>query len=170
MQEIFKKTLLWIAILGLSGCGAAHQSVDDDDLLSKSERRDKKVERLFGDSMFKLGDNTDKNKGNGIGVNQYLWRAALDTVSFMSLRSVDPFGGVIITEWYSTPENPQERIKVDILIMDRQIRSDSVRVSIHKQKLDKQKNWVDTNVDPKSITEMEDAILTRARQLKINKM
>ena len=168
MQEIFKKALLSLAVLALAGCGDARKAADDDDLLTKSERRDRHVEKMFGEDFFKFGGE-EKSKSGGIGVNQYLWRASLDTVSFMSLRSADPFGGVIITEWYSTPENPKERLKVDIMIMDRQLRSDGVRVAIHKQKMDRQGNWVDAKVDPKSLTEMEDAILTRARQMKINK-
>ena len=168
MRDLLKTVVLSICVLGLVGCEDARRQADDDDLLNKTERRDKKIGNMFGESLLKFNDK-DKNSGGGIGVNQYLWRASLDTLSFMSLRSVDPFGGVIITEWYSSPENPNERIKIDVMIMDRQLRSDGIKVAMHKQHLERNNNWVDVEVNPQSISDMEDAILTRARQIKINK-
>jgi hypothetical protein len=69
----------------------------------------------------------------GIGVNSYLWRASLDTLAFMPIVSADPFGGVILTDWYSPPETPNERFKVNLYILDRQLRADGVRVSVFRQ-------------------------------------
>ena len=71
---------------------------------------------------------------NAIGVNSYLWRATLDTLSFMPLASADPFGGVIITDWYEDPKAPGERFKVNALILDRSLRADGVKLTVFKQK------------------------------------
>lgn len=100
----------------------------------------------------------------GIGVNSYLWRASLDTVSFMPLASADPFGRVIITDWYIAQEKPNERFKVNIFILDKQLRSDGVKVKVFRQ-VKKGGNWVDSTVADNTGPQMEDAILTRARQL-----
>ena len=97
-----------------------------------------------------------------------LWRASLDTIYFMPLVSADPFGGVIITDWYTPAETPNERIKVKVSILDRELRADGVRVSVFKQtRSAKAGGWVDAPVDPHTNTEIENAILTRARQLRI---
>tara|TARA_B100000676_G_C17841463_1_gene713159 strand:+ start:362 stop:925 length:564 start_codon:yes stop_codon:yes gene_type:complete len=102
----------------------------------------------------------------GIGVNTFLWRASLDTVAFMPLSSVDPFGGVIITDWYSPPEVPSERFKMTVYILDRQLRADGVKVSVFRQQLASGNRWVDSSVGIGTATELENAILTRARQLR----
>jgi hypothetical protein len=105
--------------------------------------------------------------GSGISVNSYLWRATLDSVAFMPLASADPFGGVIISDWYSPPETPNERFKVTIYVLDRELRADGIRAAVFKQRRDTNGNWVDAQVDPKTDTELENAILTRARQLRL---
>ena len=103
--------------------------------------------------------------GSPIGVNSYLWRATLDTLSFMPLASADPFGGVIITDWYEDPKTPGERFKVNALILDKTLRADGVKITLFKQKMDKG-SWRDQQVDDKLAHSLEDTILTRARQLK----
>jgi len=126
-------------------------------------------ESVFGkDGLSIFGGKDDKKDdgSNGIGVNSYLWRASLDTVSFMPLASADPFGGVIITDWYEAEEKPNERFKVNIFILDKQLRSDGVKVKVFRQKMTGGK-WVDTQVSDNTGPQMEDAILTRARQLRV---
>ena len=103
----------------------------------------------------------------GIAVNSYLWRATLDSISFMPLASADPFGGVIITDWYSPPETPNERFKVTIYVLDRDLRADGIRAAVFKQRRDVNGNWVDAPVDAKTDSDLENAILTRARQLRL---
>ncbi len=106
------------------------------------------------------------DEGTGIGVNSFLWRASLDTLSFMPITQADPFGGVILTDWYSPPDAPNERFKVNLYILDRQLRADGVRASVFRQR--RQGNaWAEAGVDPATKTSLEDAILTRARQLRI---
>lgn len=104
--------------------------------------------------------------GAGIGVNSFLWRASLDTVSFMPLASADPFGGVIITDWYQPPESPTERFKMTVYILDKTLRADGVRVSVFKQRQYEDK-WIDAPVDAGTATDIENKILTRAREIRV---
>jgi hypothetical protein len=118
---------------------------------------------LFGSKSQKKDDT-----GTGVAVNAYLWRASLDTINFIPLVSADPFGGVIITDWYTPSETPNERMKVQVTILDRDLRADGVRVAVFKQQTSPRGgNWVDAQVDPRTNIDIENAILTRARQLRI---
>ncbi|MDX2074172.1 MAG: DUF3576 domain-containing protein [Alphaproteobacteria bacterium] len=112
------------------------------------------------------GGDKESSSGGVIGVNSYLWRATLDTISFMPLTSADPFGGTIITDWYEDPKTPGERFKVTAIILDKTLRADGVRIQLFKQKLTKG-SWRDQAVDDKLARALEDTILTRARELKI---
>ncbi len=118
-----------------------------------------------------LGGNETPRPGNGagtgIGVNSFLWRASLDTISFMPLASADPFGGVIITDWYSPPETQAERFKITVYILGRDLRADGVRAAVFRQNRDNTGNWIDAKVEQKTGIDLEDTILTRARQLRI---
>lgn len=102
----------------------------------------------------------------GIGVNAYLWRGALETIDFMPLASADPFGGLIITDWYQPPNTMDERLKLHVLILDRSLRADAVKVSVFKQ-VRSGTDWLDAPVDPSTALGLEDRILTKARQLRI---
>jgi len=101
-----------------------------------------------------------------VGVNSYLWHATLDTLSFMPLASADPFGGVIITDWYSAPSGPNERMKVTIYILDRRLRADGIKIAVFRQARSNE-GWVDAAVNPDTATKLEDAILMRARELRL---
>ena len=113
-----------------------------------------------------LGSDED-DRGGVLGVNSFLWRASLDTISFMPLASADPFGGVIITDWHSLPESPNDRFKVTVYILDRQLRADGLRVSMFRQnRAGSGADWQPQQVAPETVTQLEDQILTRARQLR----
>jgi hypothetical protein len=119
---------------------------------------------IFGDGgLFSDDPYAD---GRSIGVNSFLWRASLDTISFMPVNSADPFGGVIITDWYSAGQAPNERFKLNVYILGRALRADGVRVAVFRQVLDAQGNWRDVTIDDTTATKIEDSILTRARQLR----
>jgi uncharacterized protein DUF3576 len=100
-----------------------------------------------------------------IGVNAYLWRAALDTVSFAPIAQSDSNGGVIITEWYANPQNPSERAKLTVTILDRDLRADALRVTAARQTLTNGQ-WVDAPVTAATVQRIEEVILTRARDLR----
>lgn len=101
-----------------------------------------------------------------LGVNSYLWRASMETLDFMPLDQVDPFGGVIITDWYANPTEPTERFKATVYILDTNLRADGLKVSIFKQN-QTVGGWQDANVDADTARQIENSILTRARQLYI---
>ncbi len=103
----------------------------------------------------------------GIGVNGFLWRAALDTLEFMPLTSADPWGGVIITDWYANPEDPTERFKATVYILDTRLRADGVSVSISRQVRGETGNWITAENSADTKVAIENAILTRARQLRL---
>ena len=100
-----------------------------------------------------------------IGVNSYLWRAAIDTLSFAPLISADSSGGVIVTDWYSRPSNPGERVKLTVSILDRDLRADALRVAASRQVL-QNGTWVAAPVTAATVQKLEDIILTRARDLR----
>ena len=101
-----------------------------------------------------------------LGVNSYLWRASVETLDFMPLDQVDPFGGVIITDWYANPSEPTERFKATVYILDTNLRADGLKVSIFKQ-TQTVGGWQDANIDADTARQIENSILTRARQLYI---
>ena len=122
--------------------------------------------RTFGNlNLFGLGGGGEG--GATIGVNRYLWRASLDTISFMPLVSADPFGGVIITDWYAPPDSPYERFKMNVYILDSRLRVDGVKVNVFRQQLVDGREWRDAALGATTDTQLENAILTRARQLRI---
>lgn len=100
-----------------------------------------------------------------IGVNAYLWRAAIDTVSFAPLLQADANSGVIITDWYSNPTSPGERIKLTVSILDQDLRADALRVAASRQVL-QSGAWVDAPVAAATVQKLEDIILTRARDIR----
>lgn len=162
--------------LVLAGCEGAVPAHEDPHtpLPGQSNRGyDEPEGSIFGsDGIDFLGlFGPDKRRpeggGSGIGVNNYLWRATLDTMSFMPLASADPFGGVIITDWYSPPETPDERFKMNVYILGRQLRADGLRVAVFRQsRKPGPAGWLDAPVKSETVTKLENEILTRARQLR----
>jgi len=106
-------------------------------------------------------------QNQGIGVNSFLWRGALETVSFMPLASADPYGGVIITDWYAPPETPEERFKINLYIRGEELRSDGVKAVVFRQKQNGPGVWIDDLVDPQTGIDLENAILAQARQIRL---
>jgi hypothetical protein len=154
----------------LGACGSSNvRDVGRDEYTSQSGR-DRVRGRLTGqdDGIVLFGtarSRPDDAGSTGLGVNAYLWRATLDTLAFMPLASADPFGGVIITDWYSPPGAGAERFKATAYVMGRQLRSDGVRISIFRQ-IRQGQNWVDAVVAPATGAELEDRVLARARELR----
>lgn len=131
------------------------------------------TESVFGKSGIDIfGGNSDGGEGGGggggtgVAVNSFLWRASLDTVSFMPLSAADPFGGVIITDWYSPPEAPNERFKLNVFILDRQLRADGLRVAVFKEQA-AGGQWGPAPLDKKTAINIENRILERARELRV---
>ncbi|PZU58238.1 MAG: DUF3576 domain-containing protein [Sphingobium sp.] len=100
-----------------------------------------------------------------IGVNSYLWRATLDTLSFMPLVQTDSNGGVIVTDWYANPNTPTERMKLTVSILDQDLRADALRVAASRQ-VNQNGQWVDAPVQAATVQKLEEIILTKARDLR----
>jgi len=168
--------MVWLlAVFLLSGCSLETTYDERDELPGPKGRgggyggtRDS----VFGPGGLSLLGGEDEGEpvpgGSPIAVNSYLWRASLDTISFMPLTSADPFGGVIITDWYSPSEVRDERFKVNIYILGRDLRADGVRAAVFRQRQDPFDGWVDAEVNEDTATDLENAILTRARELRIS--
>ncbi len=149
----------------LSACGSVESESKYPTGIDRSRTGNdiySKGDSIFGEGGLMVLGGKKSATSDVITVNSYLWRAALDTVNFMPLATVDPFGGVILTDWYSSPDKPGERYKLNIFVMGGQLRSDGIKVSMFKQR-----NGKNVAVDAKTNTDIEDAILTRARELRI---
>jgi hypothetical protein len=171
-QKKFAHTgfVLGLLMLWLTGCSslgldsdASYSDKDRDNLYKNGSVLSDKG----GADLLNLGGEDNKGSGGaGIGVNGFLWRATLDTVSFMPISSADPFGGVIITDWYSAPDAQGERMRLNIYIRDRDLRADGVRVSVFRQ-VKSGSGWSDAPVAPATASSLENAILTKARQIRL---
>ena len=170
MRSLFRPVVLASVLvpLVLSGCGKTRAVADDEyqDYRTKGGEQGK----LFGDQglAFGIGKSASADRsqeGAALGVNAYLWRGALDTLAFMPLASADPFGGVIITDWYEPPQGQGERFKATAYILGRQLRADGVKVSIFRQ-VSTNGRWVDSSVSPVTTSDIENKVLARARELR----
>ena len=164
--------LLLLPVL-LSACGQTRQVENTE--YGDDSRRARVAGRLGGsDGFLVLGtDRTNRNASagdpggtGGLGVNAFLWRATLDTLSFMPLSGTpDPFGGVVVTDWYTPATAQGERFRATAYVLSRQLRSDGVRVAVFRQEL-RGSVWQDVPVSASTATDLEDRILARARELR----
>ncbi len=176
IAKAFSVAVASAAIL-MSGCSsdAIKPNPTDPRYAGLGSPGDPTTTRLGGDdsgSLFTFGKGANKDQGSsgggggsGIGVNAFLWRGALDTISFMPLASADPFGGVIITDWYTPPGTSGERFKATIYILTRDLRSDGLRVNLFRQVL-QNGQWVDATVSDQTVGDIENKVLDRARHMR----
>lgn len=158
------------AILILAGCSGPSRlrAVAEDEYQDYRTKGADKGKLGGGEGLvFGIGKgaSTRGEEGGALGVNAYLWRATLDTLGFMPLASADPFGGVIITDWYEPPASQGERFKATAYILGRQLRADGLKVSIFRQTVQNGR-WIDATVSPVTTSEIENKVLARARELR----
>jgi hypothetical protein len=122
------------------------------------------VDNLVSGDAFGLGQ---EEEGGSLPVNKFLWQASLDTLSFLPLASTDPFTGVIATDWGAAPNQPGERFKVTAYMLSPALAASSLRVAVYREVRDGSGAWVPAAIDPETPRKLEDAILTRARQIRI---
>lgn len=181
-KALLSSSFIALAALGLAACGTGDSGKEDGWIQTEAKYptgRDRdgqaggdiyaKNPSIFGEGGLSIGgkrgdDNEDG--ASGIAVNSFLWRASLDTVSFMPLASADPFGGVILTDWYTPEGNEAERFKINVFILSRSLRSDGIEVRVFKQ-VRNGNSWRDVKASGETARQIEDTILTRARQLRI---
>ena len=161
MAFVMRGLAMGLVALSLSACGTFGLGRDEARVVHTEEEG----KGLFGLGIFSR-DEAEQGGPAQIGVNGYLWRASLDTLAFMPLASADPYGGVIITDWYAAPEAPNERFKATVYILDTRLRADGLNVQVFKQ-LAVGGVWTDATPSPQTETDLETAILTRARQLRL---
>jgi hypothetical protein len=153
--------------LALAGCGGHPQSNASDLYNPATSDLPGAMATSSSAPLFSFGKGATGSGGGGanqIQVNAYLWRATLATLSFMPLVSADPFGGVIITDWYVPSATPNERFKVNAYILSKQITADAVQVSVFHQ-VQQGGQWVDSPADPAVANGLEDRILAQAADL-----
>jgi hypothetical protein len=154
-------------LLALSACGNSTKPTTATVDNPETQILPPQMAQGGGGSLFTIGKGTGgggNGQATGIQVNAYLWRATLDTLSFMPLVSADPFGGVIITDWYTPPATPGERFKVNAYILSQQMSANAIQVSVFHQTL-QNGQWMDAPVDPSTASGLEDRILARAADL-----
>ncbi|MBY0282277.1 MAG: DUF3576 domain-containing protein [Alphaproteobacteria bacterium] len=169
LPKFLNKTVAFSILALLTACSDnSHQ--ENKVPVDKEDKRKLGFGSLMGDDFLTFGANK-KGKGGGMlapTVNPYLWRASLESINFMPLASADAFGGVIVTDWYVVPKTPNEKLKITIFITDQVLRADALKVIVYKQAKTKDGTWANTNADPAVATELENIILTKARQLRIH--
>lgn len=163
----------------LAGCGDGDYAAETDNAPRTGPKRkyDPNAPTIFGDKGLSVGTINSSNVGNILGgsdddkarlpVNKYLWQGALDTLSFLPLSSTDPFTGVIATDWGATPEAPGERLKVTAYILNSALSAASLKVAVFRETRNESGIWVPAPVSAETARKLEDAILTRARQIRI---
>ena len=177
MNNFSIKTFIILAVCYfslLTGCSNLYiphnESIDprseaeiDGDVFTDQSNRD----TIFGKGGLNLfGETNNSSQGGALGVNSFLWRASLDTIVFMPVSSADPFGGVIITDWHTPYDSPQERFKLNIYILGKSLRADGVRVATFRQIINNSGVWQDAPTPKSTNIKIENAILTRARQIR----
>jgi hypothetical protein len=126
------------------------------------------VDTLSSNStLFALGGsgNNSSGTGGGIGVNAFLWRGSLETLKFMPLISADPYGGVILTDWYQSASAPGERFKVAVYILGRQLEANALHISVFRQ-VQQGGSWLDAPVAPGVSSDLENKVLAASRDLR----
>jgi hypothetical protein len=167
-HSVRRAAIVGIVCLAVSAC-ANSRPVGNDEYHDVGFDAGGATGHAFSDNGLTLfGGNKPagaQDQGSALGVNAYLWRGALDTLSFMPLVSADPFGGVIITDWYTPPATSGERFKATAYILGRQLRADGIRVTIFRQ-VEQGNQWVDAPVAVSTNSEIENKVLARARELR----
>ncbi|OYV34513.1 MAG: hypothetical protein B7Z81_09940 [Acidocella sp. 20-61-6] len=153
------------AALALSGCGSSPKQ-NTAIYNPETSTLPGAMGSSTGGSLFTFGkgNSSGGNANTQVQVNAYLWRASLDTLAFMPLVSADPFGGVIITDWYTPPASPDERFKVNAYILSKQLTANAVQVSVFRQ-VRQSGQWVDAPADPAVASGLENRILAQAANL-----
>lgn len=145
----------------LAGCGGTSQTVDQGGTTTAS------TSTIAPEGQRRAFTTVGAASPGRIEVNGFLWRGALDALSFMPLQSADPYGGAIITDWYSPPETPNERFKVNALVQGTELRADGVKVTMFRQTRESATApWKDAEIDKNTPIDLENVILARARELR----
>ena len=170
-------SIVLVGALALTACGGSQRAEEDRPVIQSGPNREKapedggvfgeggiSVQRVLSGELFGLDEDS---QGETIPVNKFLWQASLDTLSFLPLASTDPFTGVIATDWGANPSAPGERFKVTAYMVRPALSASSLKVAVYREVRNEEGLWIPAAVDPTTPRKLEDAILTRARQIRI---
>ena len=119
-----------------------------------------------GIKISDLGGSKD-NSGSTMPVNAILWRASLEIVSLIPISEVDTFAGTIVSDWHSLTDSPNERLKITVFVLDRELRSDAIKAVVYIQKRSREDApWGNTLRDETFARKIEGLILNRAREIR----
>lgn len=165
LQSLTRGAIVSGLLLSLVACGK--DLTIEPDYPENQKTGVENMGSLFDSPNFTLFGNSDNSTGTPtMAVNSFLWRASLETFSFMPLTTADQLSGIIITDWYSEPSVPDERMKVTILILDKSLRADALRITAFREKRTSL-GWETTPVADQTNRRLEDVVLVRARELRI---
>ena len=172
MKELWSKAQTRQAILDRSGT-KFNSAIDPELAMRDAQTRLQSGGGLFGKGGLSFGgilnkgeDNSSSSINNNMSVNVFLWRGALETIDFMPLSSTDPIGGTIITDWYSTANNENERCKLNIFITGKSLKTENLKVTSFCQEF-KSQIWVNKDIDEENNIKIENAILNKAKKLRL---
>ncbi len=172
MKELWSKAQTRQAILDRSGT-KFNSAFDPELAMRDAETRLQTGGGLLGKGGLSIGGVLGNNKKDKVSetsiamsVNVFLWRGALETISFMPISSADQVGGIIITDWYSTSDNPNERCKLNIFITGTSLKTENLRVASFCQEL-KEQTWINKNIAEENNTKLENAILNKAKKIRL---
>ena len=148
---------------------------DRREIMDDAQNRLRTGGGLFGKKacmdILNIGDKKSNNMSSmGLPINPYLWKASLETINFMPLASADPFSGVIITDWYSTKNNLNERCKVNVFIKGVELKTSNLKVNSFCQKYADNKAWINQDQIQNNNIELENAILNKAKKIKLSSL
>ena len=166
LKKIPKKIssfLVGMVVLGLlSSCGIYNPSDARKVSPNSKERVKKNLEEGKGLSMKKL-------MGGGGGGTNYqfassnpMWRATLEILDFLPLANVDYSGGIITTDWYNEGTSSDESIKITVRFLTNEIRSDGIRIIVHKKRCNIQQKCSVSKISSALEQELQVAILKKA--------
>ena len=175
-SELYAKSQTNQSIIERSGTLLTGNTPEDrKEIMDDAQNRLRTGGGLFGKkagmdilNMEKKGNDTSASIG--LPINPYLWKASLETISFMPLASADPFSGVIITDWYSTKNNINERCKVNVFIKGVELKTSNLKVNSFCQKYIDSSLWVNQDVIQNNNIELENAILNKAKKIKLSSL
>tara|TARA_Y100000591_G_C21816067_1_gene690792 strand:- start:160 stop:771 length:612 start_codon:yes stop_codon:yes gene_type:complete len=173
MEELWSKAQTTGKIIERSGT-KFNSGLNKERALRDAETRLQTGGGLFGKKGLSIGDimnpGAEENNNNvgtiAMSINTFLWQGALETVNFMPLNSADPIGGTIITDWYSTSNNPDERCKLNIYISGSELKTQNLKVASFCQEY-KNQRWINIDVNDDNNIKLENAILNKAKKLKL---
>ena len=178
MLNFGRTLLLFSLVAGLTACGGNQES---------GEKRESKVvttetRESTGDGIVIIGKRKNQNQlsvarffGGGddydttsdLNVNQHLWRASVSTLSKLPLKNVDPYSGIIETEWYTPAGGQNEQVRTSVFILGPQLRTENIRVSVFVRERGEAGGWSIRPGNPSTATKVENVILRAARRSRV---